>query len=52
MNVSILEDEDFEENFISLWSGLKLKQTSFSDIADLNGSHSIWFFLRLKIKML
>ena len=29
-----LEDEDFEESFISLWTGLKLKQARFSDIAD------------------
>ena len=34
LNVRILEDEDFEDNFISLWSGLKSKQTRFSDIAD------------------
>ena len=34
LNVRILEDEDFEENFISLWSGLKQKQTWFTDIAD------------------
>ena len=34
LNVRILEDEDFDENFISLWSELKLKQTRFSDIAD------------------
>ena len=34
LNVRILEDEDFEENFISLWSVLKLKQTRYSDIAD------------------
>ena len=34
LNVSILQDEDFEENFISLWTALKLKQARFSDIAD------------------
>ena len=34
LNIRILEDEDFEDNFISLWSELKLKQTRFSDIAD------------------
>ena len=34
LNVSILEDEDFEENFISLWTGLKVEQARFSDIAD------------------
>ena len=34
LNIRILEDEDFEDNFISLWSRLKLKQTRFSDIAD------------------
>ena len=34
LNVSILEDEDFEGNFVSLWTKLKLKQASFSDIAD------------------
>ena len=34
LNVRILEDEDFENNFFSLWAVLKLKQTRFSDIAD------------------
>ena len=34
LNVRILEDEDFDDNFVSLWSALKLKQTRFSDIAD------------------
>ena len=34
LNVSILEDEDFEENFVTLWAELKSKQARFSDIAD------------------
>ena len=34
LNVSILKDEDFIDNFANLWSWLRLKQGSYPDIAD------------------
>ena len=34
LNVRILKDEDFHENFAAIWGKLKLDQKNYSDIAD------------------